>query len=332
MGIIKDKIVKFILSLISQKWSNSLKMKILVSTNKYFTRNKWIKAFAKSNKCLNSDIEIIYCNNKYVFLKNFAKADACFTFGYNKAYENFKDSSKLIFIPTVGLDYLSSKTIPASFKIINPPPYFAEAIAEYCIAMAIVLTRNLQFSLFNQQMNTWDQQPILKESYLSLSKRKIGILGVGKVGKSIAKLFKAVKCTVYGLDLVTDYSNNYFDNLFELAEIEDFLKATDLLIISLPLTDDTIGMITIKELKFLGFDSYLINVSRGDIINENDLLLALSNNIIKGAVLDVFSKEPLKKSNKFFQLENVIITPHIAGNINLFVEDIQNDFIKHVFS
>ncbi len=89
-------------------------------------------------------------------------------------------------------------------------------------------------------------------------------------------------------------------------------------------------MIGMQELKMLGSDSYLINISRGNIIVEDDLIQALRLKIIKGAVIDVFSKEPLPGSSPLYKLDNVILTPHISGNINLFVDEIQIDFINKV--
>jgi phosphoglycerate dehydrogenase-like enzyme len=78
----------------------------------------------------------------------------------------------------------------------------------------------------------------------------------------------------------------------------------------------------------LGSDSCLINISRGNIIVEKDLIHALKSKIIRGAVIDVFSREPLPGSSPLYKLDNVILTPHISGNINLFVDEIQEDFIN----
>lgn len=121
------------------------------------------------------------------------------------------------------------------------------------------------------------------------------ILCVGNVGKSIAHQFKKIGCYVVGCD------KNIQENL-----------------------------IGIQDLKMLGSDSYLINISRGNIIVENDLIEALRLKIIKGAVIDVFSKEPLPRSSPLYKLDNVILTPHISGNINLFTDEIQRDFINKV--
>jgi phosphoglycerate dehydrogenase-like enzyme len=103
-----------------------------------------------------------------------------------------------------------------------------------------------------------------------------------------------------------------------------------LLIIALPLNAETANLIGIRELRMLGSDAYLMNISRGNIIVEQDLVKALRSKIIKGAVLDVFAKEPLPGSSPLYKLDNVILTPHISGNINLFVDEIQEDFIKKV--
>ena len=111
-------------------------------------------------------------------------------------------------------------------------------------------------------------------------------------------------------------------------QINELIKFSDILIIALPLNKDTRFIISKEELINLGESSYLINISRGDLICESDLFYVLKNNLIKSAVIDVCSIEPLSRWSKLWKLENLVITPHISGNINNFVEKVQNDFLE----
>ena len=91
------------------------------------------------------------------------------------------------------------------------------------------------------------------------------------------------------------------------------LILTKCLISLLPLTKETRSLITLNEFKALGNKSYFVNIGRGKTIKENDLIYALKNNIIKGAIVDVFEKEPIAKNHVYWNMENIIITPHIAA-------------------
>ncbi len=234
----------------------------------------------------------------------------------------------MLYFPLLGLDFLQEENIPDNFKIEKPPAFSPSiAIAEYCVAMLILLSRNLQFAFYDQRKKKWDQELLIGDSFIPVSKFKIGILGVGNIGKAIAAYFKKMGCFVAGCDKCITGNLNFIDKWFNVYDLKTFLELIDVLIVALPLTSETKNLIGLKELECLGSSSYLINISRGDIIKEKDLFIALINKVIKGAVLDVFSHEPLSSSNKFYNLDNVIITPHIAGNINLFVNDIQKDFI-----
>ena len=115
-------------------------------------------------------------------------------------------------------------------------------------------------------------------------------------------------------------------------QLNEFIDHTDILIVALPLNDSTKHIINKNILKALGSKKYLINVSRGEIIDEVALIDALSTYTIKGAALDVFETEPLSINSGLYKCDNAIITPHIAGNMNLFVKEIQQDFIFKALS
>lgn len=329
MRILKELVTIFFIWIIRNRWSNRDLIKILIFENNYFTRERWEKKIAE-NSINKQNWDIVYCRNKFTLLKHFQKADICFLLGYNNFYNRYGTHNKLLYFPIIGLDFIEKREFPSKFKIIAPPPYSAEAIAEYCLAMTINIVRNFHHSFFSQKDKKWNQKSILKQDFSSISKNKIGIMGVGKVGKQIAKILKQNNFRVLGLNKEIDKKNMHIDYWYELKDFTNFLKETDILIIALPLNSETKGIIGINELKTLGKDSYLINISRGNIISEDDLILALKTKQIKGAVLDVFSREPLSSKSRLYKLENVILTPHIAGNINLFVDRIQDDFLQNI--
>jgi phosphoglycerate dehydrogenase-like enzyme len=309
-------------------WSKANAVKVLIAVNNHFTKASW-DCFLKAEYAKEiQNWDVIYCRNRFDIYKHFAAADICFLYGYS-SFLNFNNiKPKLIYFPLSGLENLINKQIPQNIKIENPPAYSAKAIAEYCVAMAIIFSRNLHYAMFDQRNRKWNQEPILEDPFVSISTYKIGVLGVGNVGKIISEKFKKLGCHVAGFDKIAKKDIASIDQWFSGNELKDFLKHIDVLIIALNLTEETKYIIGVEELKCLGTSSFLINVSRGDMIIEKDLIRALKTKTIKGAVIDTFSKEPLDIDSAFYKLDNVIVTPHVAGNINLFVKEIQKDFLK----
>lgn len=328
--LIKIKLLVFTIILYFKRdlLRKSNSVRVLIAVNSHFTKASWdyfLKAeYAKEIQ----NWDVIYCGNRFDVYKHFSAADICFLYGFGSFLNFNKIKPKLIYFPLSGLEFLINKKIPQEIKIEKPPAYSAEAIAEYCVAMAIIFSRNLQYAMFDQQNRKWNQEPILKDSFVSISDFKIGVLGVGNVGKVISEKFKKIGCYVTGFDKVAKKDITSIDQWFSGNELKDFLKCIDVLIITVNLNEETRNMIGVDELKCLGTSSFLINVSRGDIVIEKDLIQALKTKTIKGAVIDTFSNEPLDIGSAFYKLDNVIVTPHIAGNINLFVKEIQKDFLS----
>ena len=156
----------------------------------------------------------------------------------------------------------------------------------------------------------------IQQSSIQTEDRTIGIMGLGNIGRSIGELLVTQSFNVIGWGAnqkssLTDIKYYYGQN-----QLSDFLGRTNILINVLPLTADTTNIITKKELSLLPKDSFIINIGRGGIINEDDLLTLLSDGHIKAAALDVFAQEPLPENNSLWDHPSVYITPHIAGQSN----------------
>lgn len=312
----------------ANRWTSDERQRILIATSQYFSRESWLDVLKTHYPDVLKNLNIVFTNSKPVLIKHFPGSDACFLFGYSDHYKAGSDRRKLLYFPLLGQEFLTGKNLPAGSTVERPPFYSAEAIAEYCFSMAVNISRGFQYAFKNKAQKRWDQREILRNPFVPLSSKKIGVLGVGNVGKVIAQHFKRNGCRVVGCDQVTDVSLSCVDQWFAIEALHDFLRTVDILVIALPLTPATKNIIGKTELALLGERKYLINVSRGQVVNEKELIASLRRETLGGAVLDVFSREPLKANSPFFSLNNAIITPHIAGNINLFLRQIQIDFIE----
>ena len=162
-----------------------------------------------------------------------------------------------------------------------------------------------------QQSREWVQQ-----SSVQSEDRTIGIMGLGNIGKAIGDSLVNLDFKVIGWGARPKNSLGEIEYYYGHEQLSEFLSQTDILINILPLTENTKNILTKNELKLLPKGSFIINIGRGGIINENDLLSFLDSGHINAAALDVFAQEPLPENNSLWGHSSVYITPHIAGQSN----------------
>lgn len=183
-------------------------------------------------------------------------------------------------------------------------------IAEYVMGMMISLIRNNYIFYEAQKRGEWDFDTTLDELY----GRTLGIIGLGMVGKEIAKRAKAFGMNIIALEKFKIDRPENVDRLILHDEKPLIFEQSDFIVTSLPLTDETLHFVDEKEFSLMKKTAYLINVGRGPVVNEHSLAKVLEEKKIAGAVLDVFETEPLPKDSPLWKLDNVILTPHIAGD------------------
>ena len=229
--------------------------------------------------------------------------------------ENLKD---LKFIITSGLTNKSIDLVAAKKRgiIVCGTESNTNATPELTWSLILGLARNLKEEIDNMYQGYW-QTTVGVE----LKGKILGLIGLGKVGSQVAKIGKA-----FGMQVMAWSENLNLDTCKELDVLpsskEDLIKNADFLSIHVQGGERYKNCITLKELDKMKKTSFLINTSRGPIVNEDDLIIALSTNEIAGAGLDVYEKEPLPENNKLRFLPNALLTPHIgyvtAENYNIF--------------
>jgi len=240
--------------------------------------------------------------------------------------ENLINSlDKLKFIITSGLRNKSidlkaakNRKILVCGTDINPNP-----TPELTWALILGLARNFKEEFDNMYQGYW-QTTIGVE----LKGKILGLIGLGKVGSQVAKIGKA-----FGMQVMAWSENLNLDTCKDLDVIpctkEDLIKNSDVVSIHVQGGERYKDCITLKELDNMKKTTFLINTSRGPIVNEDDLIIALSTNVIAGAGLDVYEKEPLPENNKLRFLPNALLTPHIgyvtAENYSIFYNQMIED-------
>ena len=207
----------------------------------------------------------------------------------------------------IPMDYVKQHGI----EIHNARGVYSIPMAEFAISGILQLVKQSRFFYENQKQHIWEKSRTLGE----LAGKTAVIVGAGNIGAEIAKKLQAFDVTVVGIDITTD-ERPYFEKIELFENLDEQLKTADIVVLTLPLTDDTKGMFRKSKFNLMKSSSVFVNIARGQLVVENDLIDALKKKKLSGAVLDVFEEEPLDESSPLWDMENVIITPH-----NSFVGD-----------
>jgi len=254
-----------------------------------------------------------------------AIGDTDVVLAYNIPRETFLKASKLKMIiyavDGIGPMRLYQEIINSDVQIINSKGCRSQAIAEHAFALTLTLTRKIyQMSTTLTKEGWWGNSVIQPSPPTEIFGKTLGILGLGEIGKRIAKIGKlGFGMRVIGMKRTIQPVENV-DEVVDIKSMETMLNQSDVLVITLPETETTKGIIGKFELSKIKAGSYLVNISRGSVINEKSLVLALQSGLLAGAGLDVFEQEPLPDDSPLRALPNVILTPHAAGVTNHFWE------------
>lgn len=229
-------------------------------------------------------------------------------------YNNIKkfENLKIIQLTSAGteklpMDYVHKQKI----EVFNAKNVYSIPMAEWAIMSILQLYKNAPGFYEKQKKRLWEKD----RSLMELDGKNVVIIGYGDVGKEIAKRLKSFGVTIIALNRSKVKDAN-IDQWVPLGKIDSILGKADIVIVSLALTKETYHLIKQRQFYLMKKDSILVNLSRGDIICENDLINVLEHGWFRGVALDVFSQEPLNSQSPLWNYDRVIITPH-----NSFVSD-----------
>lgn len=214
----------------------------------------------------------------------------------------------------VPMDYVKEHGI----EIHNARGVYSIPMAEFAVSGVLQLYKQSRYFYKNQKAHKWEKH----RGLLELFGKNVCIVGCGSVGTECAKRFKAFGCNVVGVD-IKPYHNEEYDIIFSLESLDDVLKDADVIILTLPLTDETKHLMNDARFSALKESAVIVNMARGAVIDTQAMIEALPK--IGGAVLDVFEEEPLDENSPLWDMENVILTPH-----NSFVGEGNRERLKEV--
>ena len=229
---------------------------------------------------------------------------------------------------SAGVDRVATPAVRSrGLTVTNARGVFSRPIAEYVVMMCLAIARRLPQLLELQRERTW--QPLRGRE---LGGMTIGIVGYGSIGSEIARLLLPFETRILATRRRPERGAAEPNvELLGHERLDDLLRQSDVVVVAAPLTDETAGMIGAAQLQEMRETAWLINVARGRLVDEQALRRALESGWIAGAVLDVFTEEPLAPDSPFYGTSNLLITPHtswssdrvVERSIDLFVENLR---------
>lgn len=232
--------------------------------------------------------------------------------------ERFKTASNLkwMHIPWVGVNLVLADQAVVNSPVIltNGAGVIAASVADQVMAFILNFSRQMPFQWEAQKRKEWSWKELNALGQLDeLTGQTCGIIGYGKIGTEIGKRAKA-----FGMRVIATRSNpqapaEYLDQALSNEQLPELLAQSDFVVVTAPLTPETKGLLGKAQFEQMKRSAILVNIARGQLVKEQELVEALRAETIAGAGLDVFEQEPLPASSPLWELDNVILTPHSAG-------------------
>lgn len=225
-----------------------------------------------------------------------------------------------------GLDHcLVPSVVNSSITVTSASGVLAKQVADQTFALLLGILRNLPTYFRAKAAREFIRRPTR-----DLYGARVGIIGLGGNGRLLARLLKAFDCSVIATDWFPEQKSPFVDRILPADAVDELLPQVDVLILAAPLTEQTHGLIDARRLRLLPEGAVLINVARGPIVVERDLVEVLREGHLWGAGVDVTEIEPLPADSPLWDVPNVIITPHVGGQRASRIDDMTDLFCENL--
>lgn len=218
---------------------------------------------------------------------------------------------KWLHLSSIGVDKHVDRNLYANPDVLltNSSGIYGKSISDHIVGYMIALTRNFPFFIRNQEKSAWIKKDANKDIFGSTAL----IVGLGDVGRNLAMKLKAFDVHTIAVKRTMTDKPDYVDELYTTESLDSLIPRADFIILCLAATPETTGIMNKERIALMRKDAYLINIGRGNLIDQDALYEALSENRIAGAAEDSSVPEPLPADSRFWNLDNLIITPHCSG-------------------
>lgn len=260
-------------------------------------------------------LEIVAAQDKEESLQHLPDAEILYTWSLPEKHLERARRLRWIHIPSAGVEEsLSPALVDGPIRVTCSRGISSAAMADHAFGMILAFSRGLAVAI-GERGRGWIRERFFDADPMpvELDGRTLGILGFGSIGREVAQRGRAFGMRVHALKRNRTAGEPLADALFAPAEVEAFLASVDFLVVALPLTPATRGILDERALAALRPSAVLINIARGGLVREDALVRALESGRLAGAALDVFEEEPLPETSPLYRMTNVVLTPHIGG-------------------
>jgi phosphoglycerate dehydrogenase-like enzyme len=263
------------------------------------------------------EVEFLYANDDATLAAALPSAEVAFSWKVKGELLASASSLKWIHTPNTGVrELISPELLASKVTLTNSSGVDARPIAEHVLALALTLSRKLHLAAQRQAARQWAQDELALSPPGLLAGKTLGLVGMGHIGKEVARLARAFGMRVVAvrrLGMLTRADPVPEVEVRGVEELNWLLEQTDVLVLAAPSTPSTQWLIDARAVAHMKQGAFLINVSRGDLVDETALVGALFAGKLAGAALDVTREEPLPVESPLWGLPNVVITPHAAS-------------------
>lgn len=219
--------------------------------------------------------------------------------------------------PSIGYQHIDLEaTRRMGIPVANVGAANAIGVAEHTIMFMLCLLKKALYFHAKTARGEWGQPEIFTLGMLELSGKTLGIVGMGNIGKEVAIRAKPFGCRIVYYDIAALPEETERELGVEIVGLEDLLRTSDIATLHVPLTPETTHLIDADKLSLMRPDSYLLNMARGEVVDEAALAEALAEGRLAGAGIDVFGEEPVNPDNPLLESDKVILSPHVSGGTN----------------
>ncbi len=232
-----------------------------------------------------------------------------------------------------GMDWaLVPSVIESDIQVTTAAGVLSDQVAEHGLALILGWGRNLRSFVYDQRVQSGndDYRKFKRKPTFDLVGKTVGIVGFGGVGRRFSEVVSPFAGKIIAVDLYPENKPAHVDELWSADRLDDLLAASDVVFLSLPLNAETRGTFNAERLAKMKRGALLANLARGPLVDTNALIEALKEERLSGFVADVTSPEPLPAECPLWDLDNVLITPHVAGQIGWRFDDICDIYCENV--
>ena len=250
------------------------------------------------------------------FLRGLPGAEVLFAWGLARRHVDKAGALRWLHTPLAGVDrVLNPELVKSPIRVTSSRGVNSIAVAEHTLGLILAMSRGIADAVRAQEEKRWAQQDLYgrKPPLDELHGKLLGILGLGDIGRELAVRARALGMRVWGVVRTARPAPDFIDRLLVAGREDVLLRESDVVVLALPLTRATRGLMGERQLRRMKHSALLVNIGRGELVQESALVRALREGWIAGAGLDVFAGEPLAPRSPLWSLPQVVMTPHVAG-------------------